>query len=133
MVLDPIPQSLPVHFFGFRPQAPTSPDEESQVLYRTRHVTQVMGAHFPPRVALDVLEGCGGIIARKDFLGEKREIMTERSLKLLDSHVTLLSLRHFTLVPVSSIGYVDFFLSLRACVSMKTHVTNRRLKIIQLL
>ena len=24
MVLDPIPQSLPVHFFGFRPQPPTS-------------------------------------------------------------------------------------------------------------
>jgi len=25
MVLDPIPQSLPVHFFGSRPQPPTSP------------------------------------------------------------------------------------------------------------
>jgi len=25
MVLDPIPQSLPVHFFGSRPQLPTSP------------------------------------------------------------------------------------------------------------
>jgi len=24
MVLDPIPQSLPVHFFGSRPQPPTS-------------------------------------------------------------------------------------------------------------
>ena len=27
MVLDPIPQSLPVHFFGSRPQPPTSPIE----------------------------------------------------------------------------------------------------------
>ena len=27
MVLDPIPQSLPVHFFGSRPQPPTSPYE----------------------------------------------------------------------------------------------------------
>jgi len=25
MVLDPIPQPLPVHFFGSRPQPPTSP------------------------------------------------------------------------------------------------------------
>ena len=29
MVLDPIPQSLPVHFFGSRPQPPTSPPESS--------------------------------------------------------------------------------------------------------
>ena len=28
MVLDPIPQSLPVHFFGSRPQPPTSPCNE---------------------------------------------------------------------------------------------------------
>jgi len=27
MVLDPIPQSLPVHFFGSRPQPPTSRNE----------------------------------------------------------------------------------------------------------
>ena len=27
MVLDPIPQSLPVHFFGSRPQPPTSRSE----------------------------------------------------------------------------------------------------------
>ena len=27
MVLDPIPQSLPVHFFGSRPQPPTSPPD----------------------------------------------------------------------------------------------------------
>jgi len=31
MVLDPIPQSLPVHFFGSRPQPPTSPDTSRNV------------------------------------------------------------------------------------------------------
>jgi len=30
MVLDPIPQSLPVHFFGSRPQSPTSPPSMSE-------------------------------------------------------------------------------------------------------
>jgi len=30
MVLDPIPQSLPVHFFGSRPQPPTSHKETDQ-------------------------------------------------------------------------------------------------------
>jgi len=32
MVLDPIPQSLPVHFFGSRPQPPTSPSNEQYIL-----------------------------------------------------------------------------------------------------
>jgi len=33
MVLDPIPQSLPVHFFGSRPQPPTSPDTSAHSLW----------------------------------------------------------------------------------------------------
>ena len=32
MVLDPIPQSLPVHFFGSRPQPPTSPRYSASIL-----------------------------------------------------------------------------------------------------
>jgi len=31
MVLDPIPQSLPLHFFGSRPQPPTSPLSSTSV------------------------------------------------------------------------------------------------------
>jgi len=38
MVLDPIPQPLPVHFFGSRPQPPTSP--KNPVLYATTLVTR---------------------------------------------------------------------------------------------
>jgi len=33
MVLDPIPQSLPVHFFGSRPQPPTSPCKGTRLIY----------------------------------------------------------------------------------------------------
>jgi len=33
MVLDPIPQSLPVHFFGSRPQPPTSRQEQPEGVY----------------------------------------------------------------------------------------------------
>ena len=35
MVLDPIPQSLPVHFFGSRPQPPTSHRDEQVALALT--------------------------------------------------------------------------------------------------
>ena len=38
MVLDPIPQSLPVHFFGSRPQPPTSPYLYTCVERSSRHV-----------------------------------------------------------------------------------------------
>ena len=33
MVLDPIPQSLPVHYFGSRPQPPTSPQDKVRLNY----------------------------------------------------------------------------------------------------
>jgi len=35
MVLDPIPQSLPVHFFGSRPQPPTSPHDATYCTHTT--------------------------------------------------------------------------------------------------
>jgi len=39
MVLDPIPQSLPVHFFGSRPQPPTSPPGRAyEYTYMNRYV-----------------------------------------------------------------------------------------------
>ena len=45
MVLDPIPQSLPVHFFGSRPQPPTSHqkwvDEQSYLVDATMGMYQV--------------------------------------------------------------------------------------------
>jgi len=43
MVLDPIPQSLPVHFFGSRPQPPTSPSDSA---CRRRHVV-ALRPHTP--------------------------------------------------------------------------------------
>ena len=96
-------------------------------------------------LALDVLQSfhhktlfrfCGGMIARKDFLGEKREITTQvLEPARLSCHSSRCVISHWCLCHLldTSIGYVYFFLPLRACVSMKTHVTNRRLKIILLL
>ena len=49
MVLDPIPQSLPVHFFGSRPQPPTS---RSVNAFLAAALTRVMRAAVPiPAVA----------------------------------------------------------------------------------
>jgi len=49
MVLDPIPRSLPVHFFGSRPQPPTSPLKVEylklgtiEMLTRKRHACQLL-------------------------------------------------------------------------------------------
>jgi len=39
MVLDPIPQSLPVHFFGSRPQPPTSPRGQQ---YRSSWISECL-------------------------------------------------------------------------------------------
>ena len=49
-VLDPIPQSLPVHFFGSRPQPPTSPHMYTD---KTPHTLQTQNTHthilsYPP-------------------------------------------------------------------------------------
>ena len=41
MVLDPIPQSLPVHFFGSRPQPPTSPSLAQSILYSRIHLVNI--------------------------------------------------------------------------------------------
>jgi len=43
MVLDPIPQSLPVHFFGSRPQPSTSPLHSCHAMWHTCHVTHWRG------------------------------------------------------------------------------------------
>jgi len=44
MVLDPMPQPLPVHFFGSRPQPPTSPEiaENESLKQETSHL---LGEH----------------------------------------------------------------------------------------
>jgi len=54
MVLDPIPQPLPVHFFGSRPQPPTSPhaqDNKSFVninrIMLFAHINQIMSCFIP--------------------------------------------------------------------------------------
>jgi len=55
MVLDPIPQSLPVHFFGSRPQPPTSRDENTHIymyihpyewMYSTQNIYTYVFVHF---------------------------------------------------------------------------------------
>ena len=46
MVLDPIPQSLPVHFFGSRPQPPTSPSACKSADFQR---VQVSHTHSLPR------------------------------------------------------------------------------------
>ena len=48
MVLDPIPQSLPVHFFGSRPQPPTSPPFTTWGIHTNRHTCVCM--HWYTRV-----------------------------------------------------------------------------------
>ena len=47
MVLDPIPQSLPVHFCGSRPQAPTSHQDEQATTYC--NILQHTTFHTPPK------------------------------------------------------------------------------------
>jgi len=42
MVLDPIPQSLPVHFFGSRPQPPTSPNDVVRAVEETASRNRAM-------------------------------------------------------------------------------------------
>jgi len=44
MVLDPIPQSLPVHFFGSRPQPPTSP--QSSLLSMLKISTHIHSCYY---------------------------------------------------------------------------------------
>jgi len=46
MVLDPIPQSLPVHFFGSRPQPPTSPQQPPSTIASVSDATPHIIAHF---------------------------------------------------------------------------------------
>jgi len=41
MVLDPIPQPLPVYFFGSRPQPPTSPPHSILIRVWTHHITHM--------------------------------------------------------------------------------------------
>ena len=42
MVLDPIPQPLPVHFFGSRPQPPTSPRDVPISMFKLSHLCIIM-------------------------------------------------------------------------------------------
>ena len=50
MVLDPIPQSLPVHFFGSRPQTPTSPLDLCLSRLRSHYVSHTHAhTHAPAR------------------------------------------------------------------------------------
>jgi len=46
MVLDPIPQMLPVHFFGSRPQPPTSPSTAMEVRWIPKEMKFLF--FFPP-------------------------------------------------------------------------------------
>ena len=72
MVLDPIPQSLTVHFFGSRPQPPTSPDhlEQQPVFFYISHFTTAY------RCACDNIQGCkyytktvlGALMEKPDFV-----------------------------------------------------------------
>jgi len=58
MVLDPIPQSLPVHFVGSRPQPPTSPYNELWVMSHVwmSHVWHIM-SHV--HVTMSAMEAVG--------------------------------------------------------------------------
>jgi len=65
MVLDSIPQSHPVHFFGSRPQPPTSPDApfaRDKQTKRTIH-TGNFWSDWAPRMrgTLRVCRACGGV------------------------------------------------------------------------
>ena len=50
MVLDPIPQSLPVHFFGSRPQPPTSHLYINISTASSNLTHQHPSLYYPPRV-----------------------------------------------------------------------------------
>jgi len=56
MALDPIPQSLPVHFFGSRPQPPTSPYPLSTKTSHSNHVTHLQLGPVNPSSSRNSLE-----------------------------------------------------------------------------
>ena len=65
MVLDPILQSLPVHFFGSRPQPPTSPWMVHVTHTNTWHIcTMMLYCIFikPPHYTTQTIRGCASQI-----------------------------------------------------------------------
>jgi len=81
MVLDPIPQILPVHFFGSRPQPPTSRLKTSHLKKKVRErigkgmaIIRIMAALLKPlrlpraQVSYEFSPPCSTICAEKSFL-----------------------------------------------------------------
>ena len=64
MVLDPLPQSLPVHFFGSRPQSPTSPSIPCSQHPKPYHLTLNPGAYLLNPVAPVAPAGRRGYTSR---------------------------------------------------------------------
>ena len=65
MVLAPIPQSLPVHFFGSRPQPPTSPSDANHPGFSAQFRTTHHGSKGPRKKSTKLLQRICSIQASK--------------------------------------------------------------------
>ena len=80
MVLDPIPQSLPVHFFGSRPQPPTS--------------RVVLLAHLPGRYGVENPVGVRRLTYLHPSTSPNTHILTFMNTHILTSIHTMLTYLH---------------------------------------
>ena len=97
MVLDPIPQSLPVHFFGSRPQPPTSPSyrvRQNSPSYTSKSpylCTQKRHRHVHskepdicPQIFCQLLQGCAffwGVVRHRETIGVPRLLLCRMQRK----------------------------------------------------
>ena len=70
MVLEPIPQSLPVHFFGSRPQPPTSPEFTRALLQKRPTDTSLCRRPYVhiSRSPLQRALGCSGLFCKRHII-----------------------------------------------------------------
>jgi len=117
MVLDPIPQSLPVHFFGSRPQPPTSQGDASHICNTMplHHHATCMPLHHAITSchtqvnALDLNESCRlrWVSSFQQTLRMLWEAHAHRSAEGSDGTRTSRSARQGASRAVESMGNVD--------------------------
>ena len=82
MVLDPIPQILPVQFFGSRPQPPTSPGDTT-ICWCLIGISNTIFADIL-QYLLILYQSYTGIQTRRHFINHMQEIQTQFWLMFFD-------------------------------------------------
>ena len=106
MVLDPIPQSLPVHFFGSRPQPPTS--HCNKAIYRLESLRCKVGVYFMFRILYTI---CVDVLYR----------LEPRSLDWCIMYLRILSVR--ILCRLGSLGW-HIIHDIYVCISYRLELTS---------